>query len=452
MENNNKYTKAFIVVTTLFFMWGFITVLVDSLIPRLKEIFELSNFQAVLVQFAFFMAYGLISIPAGYLLSKIGYKKGMLVGLATMGIGCLLFWPAASMRIFPLFLLGYFVLAGGMTVLQVAANPYVSVLGPEKTASSRLILSQAFNSLGTAIAPILGAILILSDNIKTSDEIGTLTDANKLSYYASEASAVQMPFLILASSLLLLAAFIFFFKLPNVLDKAVTGGYGKAFENKKLVMGAFGIFVYVGAEVAIGSFLVSYFLDMGMADMIKGSEFMGNISSSLLGKGLSEVDPKGIVGAFVVFYWTGAMVGRFLGAYLTRVLAPGKVLAFFGLGAIAMILVSMSTAGFVAMWSILAVGLFNSIMFPTIFTIAISELGDYKPQGSGILCTAIVGGAIIPPLYGFFTDQIGFKLAFFVVILCYAYIFYYGWLARKGSTGETVNADLKEGMEGILDA
>jgi len=428
---NNKYTTAFIVVTTLFFMWGFITVLVDSLIPRLKEIFELSNFQAVLVQFAFFMAYGLISIPAGYLLSRIGYKRGMLVGLATMGVGCLLFLPAASMRMFPLFLIGYFVLAGGMTVLQVAANTYVSVLGPEKTASSRLILSQAFNSLGTAIAPVLGAILILSDNIKTTAEINVLNEADKLAYYTTEASAVQTPFLILAMSLLMLAVFIFFFKLPNVLDEAVTGGYSKVFSNKKLVMGAFGIFVYVGAEVAIGSFLVNYFLDMNMAEMIKGNETMANISSSFLGKDLATVDNKGIVGAFVVFYWTGAMVGRFLGAVLTRVLAPGKVLAFFGLGAITMILISMSTTGFVAMWSILAVGLFNSIMFPTIFTIAIEELGDLKPQGSGILCTAIVGGAIIPPLYGFFTDQIGFKMAYFVVILCYAYIFYYGWLARR---------------------
>ena len=428
---NNRYTKAFMVVTTLFFMWGFITVLVDSLIPRLKEIFELSYFQAGLVQFAFFIAYGLISIPAGYLLSRIGYKKGMLVGLATMGVGCLLFWPAASMRIFPLFLLGYFVLAGGMTVLQVAANPYVSVLGPERTASSRLILSQAFNSLGTAIAPIMGAIFILSDNIKSSDEIQALGEADKLDYFSSEASAVQGPFIFLACSLLLLAGLIAVFKLPQVLEKAATGGYREALKNRKLLLGALGIFVYVGAEVAIGSYLVNYFMDMGMADMIKGNETMSNISSSLLGKDLSEVDTKGIVGAFVMFYWTGAMVGRFLGAYLTRIMVPGRVLAMFGLGAIAMILISMSTTGFVSMWSILAVGLFNSIMFPTIFTIGIEELGDLKPQGSGILCTAIMGGAFIPPLYGAFTDNVGFKTAFLLVIVCYAYIFYYGWRSRN---------------------
>lgn len=412
-------------------MWGFITVLVDSLIPRLREIFELSYGQAGLVQFAFFIAYGLISIPAGYLLSRIGYRKGMLVGLATMGVGCLLFWPAASMRLFPLFLFGYFVLAGGMTILQVAANPYVSVLGPEKTASSRLILSQAFNSLGTAIAPIVGAIFILSDKIKSTDEIQALTESDKLSYFASEASAVKMPFIILACSLLMLALFIAFFKLPKVLEKATTGGYGEALKNKKLLLGALGIFVYVGAEVAIGSYLVNYFLDMDMANMIKGNETMGGISSRLLGKDLAGVDAKGIVAAFVMFYWTGAMIGRFIGSVLTRMIAPGKVLAFFGLGAITMILISMSTTGFAAMWSILAVGLFNSIMFPTIFAIAIEELGDLKPQGSGILCTAICGGAFIPPAYGFLADSVGFKMGYILVILCYAYILYYGWRARN---------------------
>lgn len=426
-----NYVNAFIAVTSLFFMWGFITVLVDSLIPRLREIFELSYFQAGLVQFAFFIAYGLISIPAGALLSKVGYKKGMLIGLATMGVGCLLFSPAASMRVFPLFLMAYFILAGGMTILQVAANPYVSVLGPEKTASSRLILSQAFNSLGTAIAPIVGAIFILSDNIKSGDEIKALTESDKLSYFASEASAVQTPFMVLAGCLLFLAFLISLFKLPQVLDKAADGGYSKVLKNKKLVMGAIGIFVYVGAEVSIGSYLVNYFLDMNMDEMIKGNDTMSSISSSLLNKDLNAVDPKGIVAAFVMFYWTGAMVGRFIGSYLTRIAAPGKVLAFFGMGAITMIIISMMTTGFASMWSILAVGLFNSIMFPTIFTIALEELGDFKPQGSGILCTAIAGGAFIPPLYGKLTDGMGFKMAFILCILCYAYILYYGWRSRK---------------------
>ncbi len=429
-----NYTRSFIVVTSLFFMWGFITVLVDSLIPRLKEIFELTYFQAGLVQFAFFMAYGILSIPAGFILARIGYKKGMLLGLATMGFGCLLFWPAASFRVFEVFLIGYFVLAGGMTILQVAANPYVSVLGEPSTASSRLNLSQAFNSVGTTIAPAIGAVFILSDNILTGEEISALDEGEKAAYFAVEASAVQMPFVVLAGALLLLAGFVALAKLPQVLDTEHAGSYAQALKNSKLVKGAIGIFLYVGAEVAIGSYLVNYFIDMNLAEAIKNSGFLSNISSSVLNTSdLDSIDDKGIVGAFVMFYWGGAMVGRFVGAYLTSILSPGKVLGAFSAGAVLMILISMTTTGLMAMISILCVGLFNSVMFPTIFTIAIEELGDLKPQGSGILCTAIVGGAFIPPLYGYFTDMAGFKMAFILLVACYAYILFYG-LGSKQTT------------------
>ncbi len=457
MGQQKKYTTAFIIITSLFFLWGFITVFVDSLIPRLKEVFELNFFQAGLVQFAFFMAYGLLSIPAGFMLSKIGYKKGVVVGLLTMGLGCFLFFPAASMRVFPLFMLAYFVLAGGMTFLQVAANPYVSVLGPEESASSRLNLSQAFNSLGTAIAPAFGAILILSDNVKSSDEIKELDAVAKEAYFASEASAVQTPFIVLAGIIILLAVFFAIIKLPeilsnndanendtdnsfskevNILDDEMIhhrqnnngflDSYIEAFRFPQLKWGALGIFVYVGAEVAIGSYLVNYFLDMNLAEAIKNNDFMSSISSTVLGKDLAEVDNKGIVGAFVLFYWTGAMVGRFIGAYLTKKFNPSNILSIFGLGAITMILISIMTTGFISMWSIIFVGLFNSIMFPTIFTLAINGIGKYKPQGSGILCTAIVGGAFIPPLYGLLTDSIGFKMALVLVIICYTYITLYG--------------------------
>lgn len=404
-------------------MWGFITVLVDSLIPRLKEVFELTYFQAGLVQFAFFMAYGLLSIPSGFILSKIGYKKGILLGLGIMGVGCLLFYPAASFRIFPIFLLGYFVLAGGMTVLQVAANPYVAVLGSEETASSRLNLSQAFNSLGTAIAPAAGAVLILSDSIKNSTEIDQLLPAEKEMYLQNEAAAVQNPFLFLALSLLLLAFIVSFIKLPEILKKKEGFGYAEALKHKVLKMGAVGIFLYVGAEVAIGSYLVNYFMDMNLADTIKNSSLLASISEAILQKDLQLVDNKAIVGAFVIFYWSGAMVGRFAGAYLTRIISPSKVLAIFATMAITLLAVSMLTNGITAMISILMVGLFNSIMFPTIFTLSLTGLGAYKPQASGILCTAIVGGAVIPPLYGFLTDSFSFKPALILMVLCYFYIF-----------------------------
>lgn len=418
-------------VTSLFFMWGFLTVLVDSLVPRLREVFELTYFQSGLVQFAFFIAYGLVSIPAGWLLARIGYKQGMLIGLAAMGAGCLLFWPAAGLRVFPLFLLGYFTLAAGMTVLQVAANPFVAVLGPERGASSRLNMAQAFNSLGTTIAPIVGAQLILSDRILSGDAIKALAPAEREAYLASEASAVQGPFAVLAALLLLLALVVALARLPRILDTHHAGTYAQALRSKRLLLGAIGIFLYVGAEVAIGTYLVNYFLSMGLAEAVRGSALMSRISSALLGQPLDGVDAKAVVGAFVALYWGGAMVGRFVGSALTRMHNPAAVLAASGLSAMALIGASMASGGFAAMWSILAVGLFNSVMFPTLFSLAIEGLGDLKPHGSGILCTAIAGGAFIPPLLGKLADGLGFKAAFVLLLACYAFIVAYGRITRK---------------------
>lgn len=433
MNQPKSYRSSFILLTTLFFLWGFITVLVDSLIPRLRELFTLTYFQAGLVQFAFFGAYFLLSIPASYILSKIGYKKGIILGLLTMAAGCLLFYPAASYRVFGIFMLAYFILAGGMTILQVAANPFVAVLGSEDGASSRLNLSQAFNSLGTAIAPAVGALFILSDTIKTEDEIAALTEIAKDSYLASEASAVQTPFLGLALFIALIAVVFLFAKLPKMISETETGTYAEAFKNKNLMLGVLGIFFYVGAEVAIGSYLVNYFLDMNLVDVIKENGLMKSIAEGILNSGITENDNKAIVGVFVTFYWSGAMIGRFVGSYLTRIMKPGKVLGIFATIAILLILISISTTGLVSMWSILAVGLFNSIMFPTIFTLSIDGIGELKPKGSGLLCTAIVGGALIPPLYGYLTDQIGFKTALFFIIICYSYILWFGYRNSKKS-------------------
>lgn len=426
MKNNKTYKSAFIFLTSLFFLWGFITVLVDSLIPRLREVFTLNYFQAGLVQFAFFGAYFLLSIPSGFILSKIGYKKGILLGLLTLAAGCLLFYPAASYREFSIFMLAYFVLASGITILQVAANPYVAVLGPEESASSRLNLSQAFNSLGTTIAPAIGAMFILSDKVKNPKEIAALSNLDKENYYISEAAAVQSPFIGIAIFVALLAFAFIFIKLPKLIKNSPKGGYIKVLQNKSLVMGAIGIFVYVGAEVAIGSYLINYFLDMNLATLIKESGFMKNISESILGADSEKMDNNAIVGAFVTFYWSGAMIGRFIGAHLTKIIKPAKVLSFFAIGAVLLILVSISSSGFIAMWSILAVGLFNSIMFPTIFSLSLEGLEDLKPQASGVLCTMIVGGAIIPPLFGLLSDQTGFKTAFILIIICYLYIVFYG--------------------------
>jgi FHS family L-fucose permease-like MFS transporter len=437
MSNKKSYRSAFILLTVLFFLWGFITVLVDSLIPRLRELFTLTYFQAGLVQFAFFGAFFLLSIPASYILSKIGYKKGVILGLLTMALGCLLFYPAASYREFGIFMLAYFILAAGITVLQVAANPFVAVLGSEDGASSRLNLSQAFNSLGTAVAPIVGAMFILSDVIKTKDEIAVLDGTAREAYLTSEAAAVQAPFLGLAAFIGLIALIFLFAKLPNLISQTATGTYREAFKNKKLMQGVLGILFYVGAEVAIGSYLVNYFLEMNLVAVIKENTVMKSIAEGILNSGLTGKDDKAVVGVFVTFYWSGAMIGRFVGAYLTRIIKPGKVLAMFAAISIGLIVLSVSTVGLVSMWSILAVGLFNSIMFPTIFTLAIDGIGHLKPKASGLLCTAIVGGAIIPPLFGFLTDYIAFKNALLLIIVCYSYIVWFGFKNGKSQVAIT---------------
>ena len=427
----NKYLFPFIALTSLFFLWGFLTVLVDFLIPRLKEIFTLTYFQAGLVQFAFFMAYFLLSIPAGFILSRIGYKKGIVLGLLTMAMGCFLFYPAAEFRIFNIFLIAYFILAGGMTILQVAANPFVAVLGDKKGASSRLNLAQAFNSLGTAIAPAIGASFLLSDTIKTTAEIDILNEVEKSAYYIAESVAVQTPFVLLSACIIALAAIFAFVKLPSIIKTVSNSGYREVLKNKVLIMGAFAILVYVGAEVAIGSYLVNYFIEMDIHLIIQSTPWMNNIAITILNTDLASLDKRAIVGAFVTFYWSGAMIGRFIGAYLTNKNNPSKVLGVFAIGALLLIVISMNTIGLISMWSILAVGLFNSIMFPTIFTLSIQDIEELKPQASGILCTMIVGGAIIPPLYGFLTDLSGFKTAMILLLACYGYIYYFSKFTTK---------------------
>jgi len=418
----------FIIVTSLFFMWGFITVMVDALIPRLKDVFELTFLQAGLVQFAWFAAYGLISIPGGNLIERIGYKRGILTGLGLASLGCLLFYPAAATRMYPLFLLALFVVAGGITIFLVAANPYISVLGSPEKASSRLNLAQAFNSLGTTIAPIVAASFLLSDKILNSDEQSALTESALDAYRAAEASAVQGPFVALAVAFGVLALLMGMSKLPRILGGSSRGGYGKVLQNKRLVYGAIGIFVYVGAEVAIGSYMVNYGLELGVDQIIRDSAVlssMASLAASIGGKSLAGMDTKGLIGALLTFYWGGAMIGRFIGSAVMNRMAPQRLLGFFALCAAAMTILSVSSTGVTALLALLSVGLFNSIMFPTIFTLGISELGDLKPLGSGVLCTAIVGGAIIPPAVGGLADQFGFSLALILPVLCYFYIQYY---------------------------
>jgi FHS family L-fucose permease-like MFS transporter len=399
-ESNNQtksYGFALVSLTTLFFMWGFITSLNDILIPHLKSVFDLNYTQAMMVQFCFFGAYFMVSLPAGIITDKLGFKKGIVIGLVIAGLGCVLFYPAAAMRSYPLFLGALFVLASGITLLQVSANPYVSLLGDAKTASSRLTMTQAFNALGTTIAPFFGAYLILSEAVQTVEQ---------------QADAVQMPYLMLATALFFLAAVFAWLKLPSLKNEVQTKQItGSAWQYRHLVLGAVGIFVYVGAEVSIGSFLVNF---LGEKDIA----------------GMEEIKAA----KYIAYYWGGAMVGRFIGAAVMQKIDAGKALCFNAVGAIVLIAITMFSSGQLAMWSILLVGLCNSIMFPTIFSLAIKGLGDHTGQASGILCLAIVGGAILPLMQGVLADSMGIQLAFFLPLLCYCFIAYYGLVGSKPQT------------------
>lgn len=404
----NNYQFALIALTSLFFMWGFITCLNDILIPHLKNVFSLNYTQSMLIQLCFFGAYFIVSLPAGALVKRISYKWGIVVGLLIAAIGCALFIPAAAYRVYALFLGALFVLAAGVTVLQVAANPYVTELGAPETAASRLTLTQAFNSLGTTIAPLFGAFLILS---AATGDIQNATGEQLEALRLAEADAVRFPYMLLAIAFLVLAAIFAALKLPHVEEEEVASAgdeRASAWSYRHLVLGAVGIFVYVGGEVSIGSFLVNYLAEPTIANM-----------------------PESQAAHYVSYFWGGAMIGRFVGAYVMRYVDDGKALAFNAFFAAVLLLITVFAGGQLAMWAVLAIGLFNSIMFPTIFSLALKGLGRHTSQGSGILCLAIVGGAILPVAMGGLADTVGIHMAFLMPVICYVYIAYYGIKGHK---------------------
>jgi FHS family L-fucose permease-like MFS transporter len=399
-----SYGAPLATVTTLFFMWGFLTCLNDILVPHLKPIFDLNYTRVMLIQFAFFGAYFLFSIPSAKIIDWIGYQRSMVAGLLIMGLGAFLFVPAASVPSYPLFLGALIVLAAGITCLQVAANPYVTVLGKPETASSRLNLTQAFNSLGTFLAPFFGGLFILTA-ARNIEEVRALAPDALQAYRLHEAATVKLPYVGLGIALVLLAIAIGSFKLPKIphaqhqIGEKVNDSIWK---HPNLIFGAIGIFVYVGAEVSIGSFLVNYFTQPEIG-------------------GLTEK----VAASFVAFYWGGAMVGRFIGSALLQKVKTGGLLAICAVCAGGLVAVSMLTTGHLAMYSIILVGFFNSIMFPSIFTLGVAELGPLTGDGSGIMIMAIVGGAIIPVAQGWIADHIGIHHAFFLPVICYLYILYF---------------------------
>jgi len=391
-------------------MWGFLTCLNDILVPHLKSIFDLNYTKVMLIQFAFFGAYFIFSIPSAKVIDWIGYQRSMVAGLLTMGLGAFLFVPAASVPSYLLFLGALIVLAAGITCLQVAANPYVTVLGKPETASSRLNLTQAFNSLGTFLAPFFGGLFILTAAPNMAGIRALSPDALQ-AFRLHEAATVKMPYVGLGVALVLLAIAIGSFKLPKIehaqhqLGQQVNDSIWK---HPNLIFGAIAIFVYVGAEVSIGSFLVNYF------------------SQPEIG-GLTEK----VAASFVAFYWGGAMVGRFIGSALLQKMKTGGLLGICAVCAAGLVAVSMLTSGHAAMYSIILVGFFNSIMFPSIFTLGVAELGPLTGDGSGVMIMAIVGGAIIPVAQGWIADRIGIHHAFFLPVICYLYILFFALSGSK---------------------
>lgn len=398
----------------LFFIFGGITSLNDVIIPKLKELFTLTYFQAMLIQSAFFAAYFVIGLPGAALVKRLGYMRSAVAGLLTMMAGCLLFIPASQTAIYGLFLLALFVLASGVVIVQVVSNPLISLLGPSATASSRLTFAQAFNSLGTTVFPWVGAALILGSlaNVSAAELSGAALDA----YRTAETQMIVRTYLGLAAALAVVAGVVWLFR--NALKNeqhdqgSVVDGFS-LLSRPRFSFGALCIFLYVGAEVAIGSIIVNYLMQ-----------------SSVMG-----LDQR-TAGEMIAWYWGGAMVGRFIGSAILRVISPGKVLAFNALAVIALLLVSANTSGELAGYSLLAIGLMNSIMFPTIFTLACEKLGARAADGSGIINVAIVGGAVIPPLTGLAADMTSLTVALALPALCYAVIAAFGLYAHRNPVME----------------
>jgi len=400
-------------VVALFFAWGFATVLIDTLIPKLKGLFALNYAEAMLTQFAFFIAYLLISAPAAAFLARVGYLRTIVVGLTVMAAGCLLFAPAAAAGVYWGFLAALFIMACGITTLQVAANPLIAVLGSSARSHSRLNLAQAFNSLGTFIGPFVGAALILQGGVAAPDtaKMGAETLA---AYRQAEAHAVQAPFLGIAVLLVVLAAVFWFLRRSPAAPSATRteanlSALALLRQRPRLAFGVLSIFLYVGAEVAIGSLMINYLMEPRTLALSAAA-----------------------AGQLVAFYWGGAMVGRMIGSGVMLRVPAGRVLMACALGAAALVALSGASTGYLAAGAIVAVGLCNSVMFPTIFSLAIEELGPDTPQGSGLLCMAIVGGAIVPLITGALADRVGLALALLAPAACYLWIAAYGLLAHAG--------------------
>jgi FHS family L-fucose permease-like MFS transporter len=411
------YLIPFITVTALYFIFGFITNLNMQLVPHLRSVFDLPWLQAALANGAFFTAYFVVSSPTSRLIEAIGYKRTMVVSLFVQVAGALLFLPAASIPNFWLFLTAVFIVGSGVAMLQTSANPYVSALGPESSAPIRQNLAQAFNSIGGMIAPVVAGALILKHKVVLdAATLATRTAKEQLAYKISIASTVRMPYLAIAAALVLLGIAVSYAHLPAITAtqkfRPAKEGVGlfeqSIWSYRHTVLAMIGIFFYVGVEVGLAQFMVGYF----------GLQELGGMTAAA-------------AAGFTAYYWGGALVGRLLGSWMLTKIHAGRLLGIFGLLAVTCVLISIGTSGPVAVWSLILCGFFNSIMFPNIFALGITGLGPMTSKGSGLIMTAVVGGAVIPVILGGLVDHFGFRPAAMLPMICYIYIAFYGFVGHK---------------------
>lgn len=433
-----RYALPFVLVTSLFFLWSIGVNLNDVLIPHLKKAFDLTDFQSSFIQVAFFGGYFLAAFPAGRLMEKIGYKKGILIGLLICATGTLLFVPAASSRAYGFFLLALFVMSSGQSFLEVGANPYVTVLGPSESSERRLNLAQSFNAVGAALVPTLGAAFILSGIDYTPAQRAALNPQQLQTYIASETNTVKVPYLLISSIFLLVAALIYFAHLPEVQpqereDTIRDPGHAKnsVWAHPNLIKGVIAQFFYVGAQVGIGSFVIR-FVEHTMPGTLNNMAARGTrvlagrdaTQSSFLAH-LTPNTPEKMAALFLVAHQTGFMLGRFSGSWMMKRIPPARLLAIFGIGALICVMIGIGASGLAAVLAIVLVGFFNSIMFPTIFALSLKNLGALTKRGSSLLVMSIIGGALIPATMGKISDVSNIQVAFVMPLICYVYVIYF---------------------------
>jgi len=418
-----KYVLPFILITSLFFLWAFGVNLNDVLIPHFKSAFSLSDFESSFIQIAFFGGYFLAALLAGRLMERIGYRRGILVGLFLCATGALLFVPAGSLGVYGLFLLSSFVLACGQSFLEVAANPYATLLGAPESGERRLNLAQSFNAVGAVVALLVVGPLILTAKVPSAAELTRLGPAALQAYRASQTATVRIPYLVIGGIFLLVAALLYFAHLPEIREQAsseqagAAAGWRGVLSHEHLVRGVIAQFLYVGAQVGVGSFVIRF--------VMHAEAFLGPRAAA----------------RYLQLHLVGFMIGRFTGSALMKSIRASRLLAIFSLGALLSAVVATSTSGAIPIYAVVLIGFFHSIMFPTIFALGIKNLGPFTKRGASLLVMAILGAAVVPPIMGKISDLSNIQRAFLVPLLCYAYVLYFAVAGYKPKSALAAEAE-----------